>query len=366
MKITSYIHPQRAFLPCTGVGRHMNNILYNLGNKHEVELLVARQWINSKNDQLIGNTPLNELPIRSFPFPENITERIWKTAGYPYMDKYVKDADVVYCPEETYIPLKNKPLVITIHDIQAFETNLEWSNSRQHQLFRKKWMVWIKKIVRNKVPIFTVSTFSKNRMMELLNIPDEQIFVVGNGVEEGFFNTAGNETSPFNYPYVFIVGGLRYKKGADYVIKVAQKAQKEIPDLKFIVAGEQEVKYNNIAKELNNIELLGMVEDLELPRLMRHASSLLFLSLYEGFGIPAIEAMAAGTPVIASNRASLPEIVNKYGVITDPCNTNEIMEYIKTSEVLRKEFEIPGKEYARNYSWDKISNNVESNLKEII
>ncbi|MFM8008082.1 MAG: glycosyltransferase, partial [Dolichospermum sp.] len=123
---------------------------------------------------------------------------------------------------------------------------------------------------------------------------------------------------PVNNPYTFIIGGLRLRKGADFVLDVAKGLLDTNSDLKIVVAGDSEPEYIAAAKELPNIKLLGIVPDHDLPRLMRCASSLLFLSHYEGFGIPAIEAMATGTPPIVSNRASLPEVVGTAGIVVEP------------------------------------------------
>jgi glycosyltransferase involved in cell wall biosynthesis len=360
MKIISYIHPIRTYLPCTGVGRHMNHILLGLAEQSgvELELLFSKQWLGS-DGKLDPHCPLRELPKRTFPTLENSTERTWKLLGYPRMDKYLPDkTDWLYAPMETYIPVYKCPVAVTIHDVQAFETNLPWSHTRQHQWFRYKWGRWVRRALSDCRVIFTVSEFSKQRMVDLLGGDPQKIVVVGNGVEQSFFDIASNHPAdfqrPVEAPYALVIGGLRQKKGGNNVLAVAKALLQRKSRLKILIAGELEADYIEAAKSYSNITLLGMVPDEDLPQLLRGASSLLFLSLYEGFGMPALEAMAVGIPAIVSNRASLPEVVGDAGIVVNPEETDAIVEIlIKLADDphLAEEYAQRGRKHAAQYTW---------------
>jgi glycosyltransferase involved in cell wall biosynthesis len=360
MNIVSYIHPIRTYLPCTGAGRHINNTLLGLNAKESIELklLCSRQWLQA-DGKLDSRSPLRELAVKTFPWSENLTERLWKLTQFPKMDGYVTaDTDWLFAPMETYIPVSRCPVAITIYDIQVFETDLPWSQTRQNRWSRYKWSQWIYQSLAKHQVIFTISEFSKRRMVELLGADERKIVVVGCGVEQPFNDIASIDPMklerPTDAPYALVIGGLRLKKGADFVVGVAKELLNRRSDLQIVVAGDSEPAYIAAARELSNIKLLGIVPDRDLPRLLRCASSLLFLSYYEGFGIPAIEAMVVGTPVVASNRASLPEVVDKAGAIVNPEDSasvaDALIQFDENSQ-LRSDYIQRGYDHAAQYTW---------------
>jgi glycosyltransferase involved in cell wall biosynthesis len=338
----------------------MNNMLLSLGDRDEIDLklLFSQQWLTSDR-QLETTSPLSPLPFTTFPTAENTTERTWKLLGFPQMDKYISnDTDWLYAPMETYLPVSKCPVAITLHDIQAFEPNLPWSRTWQHRWFAYKWGRWVQKALVDCRVVFTVSEFSKQRMVDLLGANPKQIEVIGNGVDAAFFEIAKIDPisldRPTDQPYIIIVGGLREKKGADDVLAVAHVLRQRKSDLQILIAGSSEAHYVTAAKEHPNITMLGMVSDLDLPRLLRCASSLLFLSPYEGFGIPALEAMAVGIPAVVADRASLPEIVGDAGIIVDPTTTEAIVDILVDLDrmpQLRAEYIQRGYRHAATYTW---------------
>lgn len=371
--IMSYIHPIRTYLPCTGIGRHINRMLLGMATLPEVDLTLffSQQWLG-EDGKLDSSCPLRELPKTTFPFPENPTERRWKLISRPQMDRYLPNkVDWLYAPMETYIPVKKCPVAVTIHDIQAFEPNLPWANTWRHRWFRFKWGRWVRRALRDCRVVFTVSEFSKQRMVELLGGDSNKIIVVGNGVEDSFFKMAtvpqAKIKRPVAEPYIIIIGGLKEKKGAADTLAVARSLLAKKSDLQIVVAGSSEPEYIEAAKELPNVHLLGLVEEESLPHLVRGACSLLFLTPYEGFGIPALEAMAAAIPVMVSNRASLPEVVGDAGFIVEPTETEKIVDILTNlanDNSLWETYSQIGRDRASVYTWDKCVHTVLNTLKE--
>ena len=200
MNILSYVHPISTYLPCTGVGRHINKLVLGLDDRDEIDLhqlLFSKQWLTDSG-KLDRRSPLSPLPFITFPWAENTTERNWKTFGFPRMDRYIPDrTDWLYAPMGTYIPVAKCPVAMTLHDIQAFEPDLPWSRTWQHQWFAYKWSRWVPKALNECRVILTVSEFSKQRMVDLLGANPKQIEVVGNGVDESFFEIGKvDPTSP--------------------------------------------------------------------------------------------------------------------------------------------------------------------------
>lgn len=362
LNILSYIHPIRTLLPCTGVGRHINNILLRLANNKDVILKIffSKYWLNS-DQKLSCESPVHFLPYLTFPIPENRAERLWKLIDLPRMDKYIPaSTDWIYAPMETYIPVSKCPVAVTIHDIQAFETNLSWSHTWQHRVFRLKWQQWIYRTLRHCRVVFTVSEFSKQRMVELLGADPNKLVVIGNGIEPSFFDIATINPATLTLPvadrYVLMIGGLRQKKGGDAYLALAQYLQRQRINIQIVIAGTSEPSYIQAAQAFPNIHLLGVVPDEELPRLLRGSLALLFLSPYEGFGIPALEAMAAGVPAIVANRAALPEVVGDAGIVVEPDATAEIADILvalNNNTALRNDYIQRGQHHAAQYTWDR-------------
>ena len=367
LSVTSYIHPIRTFLPCTGAGRHINNVLLQLfqSNFINLQLLFSQQWLTDQK-QLPHNCPLQPIPFQTFPMPENQTERLWKLIDYPSMDRYVPDdTDWLYTPMETYIPVKKTPVAATIHDIQAFEPHLPWSNTWHHRWFRYKWGHWVRRTLTQSRLVFTVSEFSKQRMVTLLGADERKIIVVGNGIEASFFAAAHLDPvtlpRPLEAPYVFMVGGLRQPKGGDYYLALAQALTQRHSPIQIVIAGQIDPIYARAAEMYDNLHLLGVVPDEDLPKLMRGALCLLFLSLYEGFGIPPLEAMAVGIPAVVANRASLPEVVGESGIVVEPEATEEIVDILLNLEadsVLCREYGQQGRQHAAQYTWPTCADRV--------
>jgi len=323
MNIVSYIDPQRSLLPATGVGRHMNNMLLGLAGTAtcSVSTLFARQFLGA-DGKLPANSPIRDLPAKTIPLPIQFAERMWKLLRAPSMDGFVRGADWVYLPEECLFPVRSVRTAATVHDLHAFETDLPWSSTDVHRKRKKRWSLWTAPMLRNATRILTVSEFTRRRIVELFGADERKISVVGNGVESEFFRVASiapeSLPTPVPSPYVLVIGGLSARKGGDHVLAVSRELSRIRSDLRIVVAGRSESRLEQLAADHPRITLLGPVPDAELPRMLRASLGLLFLSEYEGFGIPAIEALAAGVPAIVSNRAALPETVGPAGIVVDP------------------------------------------------
>ncbi|MCS3824346.1 glycosyltransferase family 4 protein [Salinibacter ruber] len=362
MDLLSFVHPIRTYQPCSGVGRHANNVLLRLAQRESIQqkLFFSEEWLE-QDGKMNRKTPLRRLPARTFPYPENLTERCWKIFGRPRMDQFVPDGtELIYAPVETYLPVEKWPVAITIHDIQAFETDLPWSQTWAHRWFRWKWSTWIYDALDDCAVVFTVSEFSKSRMVELLGADPNDIVVVGNGVDARFFEIAEQPRDeldrPCKAPYLFMIGGLRKKKGADAMLSVARELERQGSDVQLVVAGPNGEEYEEEADDLDNIQLLGWVDDEHVPSLMRGSLALLFLSPYEGFGLPAAEAMAAGTPAIVADRASLPEVVGDAGIVVEPGETERIVEHVRSlrhNAARRRQYVDAGRDRAQRYTWGR-------------
>jgi glycosyltransferase involved in cell wall biosynthesis len=159
-------------------------------------------------------------------------------------------------------------------------------------------------------------------------------------------------------PYLLFLGSLRPSKNIEGLIKAFNKLSQ--PDLSLVIAGQKAWLYEAIFQLVKELKLedkvifTGFVEEAEIPGLMTEAEAFVMPSFFEGFGIPVVEAMACGTPVVVSKIASLPEVVGKAGIYIDPHDINSIVNGLKTAlGPDRNKYIDLGFKQARKFAWEK-------------
>jgi glycosyltransferase involved in cell wall biosynthesis len=249
-------------------------------------------------------------------------------------------------------------MAMTVHCVNWFERDLPWSNSKltRKERFRMK-LKWPPMLRKSRI-IFTVSHFLKSRLVALFDLPEDKIVVVGNGVEQEYFD-AGRSTDPIpvrDRPYIIIVGGLTARKGAPQVLEVARLLHKSNPDIELLIPGINEDEFVQQSKSIPNINLIGHETAATISNLMRGSIALMFLSRYETFGIPAVEAMAAGTPAIVSDYAALPEITGNAGLVvphSQPEVAVDFIQQLQRDSALRQSQIEKGLAHVQQFTWDR-------------
>lgn len=365
VRVAAYIQPLRTVAPCTGVGRHANEILTRLHGKSGVglQLLASDKW-RGADGRLNIETPLRALEPLWVHVDLEKMERRWKIFGAPRLDRYIShDIDWVYCPMETFVPFVRGRVAMTVHDVHQFESHLPGALGVQGLLNRARWAIWLSRALGASNIVVTVSEFTKSRLVKLFAIKPEKIFVIGNGVDSAFFSTSvAPPRLQVDAPYALVVGGTRASKGGPNVLAAAARLRKMGSPIQIVVAGGSNPEWLvRRAIRMGNIRFLGKIDDFELRRWLQHASNLLFLSEYEGFGIPVLEAMAAGAPVVASRRASIPEVVGDAGLLVEPSSVEETVDAIirlQGSSNFRNELIAKGRARAKCFSWDDVANRL--------
>lgn len=279
-----------------------------------------------------------------------------------------------------YVPpfVKGKT-VVTIHDM-AFRVFPE--------TIRKKTMFFLKTVIKRSIcradHIVTVSEFSKQEIMRFYEVPEEKISVVPNGVDFERFHpekdTESIEKVKSKYDicgdYFLYLGTLEPRKNlVRLILAYAEvlETNKEFPCL--VLAGGKGWMYDEIFQKVEELNLQnrvlfpGYVADEDVATLMSSAVAFCFPSLYEGFGMPVIEAMACGTPVLTSVNSSLKEIAEGAAVLVDETSVEEIKEGLLNlwwREDLRIELATKGVERAKDYSWEKAGNKLMEVYKSLI
>ncbi|HAT1628550.1 TPA: glycosyltransferase family 4 protein, partial [Klebsiella oxytoca] len=186
----------------------------------------------------------------------------------------------------------------------------------------------LKRACRRALKIFTVSEFSKGRICDWAKVDSSKVIVVGNGVSKEFSYNA----SRYSGKYFLVVGNR--KKHKNEILALEAFFHANLPDdVNILFTGNESedlVKAVNRLGLTKKVKFLGKLDNNSLASLYKGAIALLFPSLYEGFGLPVIESMACGTPVITSNSTSLPEVSGDAALLVDPLDVNDISAAIKS------------------------------------
>ena len=266
--------------------------------------------------------------------------------------------------------------VATIHDIGPI---LNPGNFKKITALIYKILIPL--TVRNANAIITVSEFSKNEIVRYLNITSDKIRVIHPGIDKKFRVLPKHEILPlfdkYKIPAKFIlyVGSIHKQKNIQALIR-AYSLIKRNTDCKVVIVGQKMFDGGYLLRELiedlhleKDIIFTGYAADEDMPAFYNAARIFVFPSLYEGFGLPPLEAMACGTPVITSNRASLPEAVGDAGLIVDPDDTERLAEAmieLITDEALRQEMIMRGLERVRRFSLENTASKTLEVYREVL
>ena len=261
---------------------------------------------------------------------------------------------------------------MTVHDMLE-----HMSRARGQTGFWRSWHFHMtKRVLSGAARIFAVSNFTKNEMEKLFEIPPERIEVIYNAIDERFLHGHASEADreliaqryQVNYPFLLYAGRISPHKNVVRMIEAFSALKTELerdhafPDLKLIIIGDDLSGNPDLRRTVvrsgvqNDVRFLGFVP-IEVLRIFYDSAKIfVFPSLYEGFGLPPLEAMAHGTPVVTSNVSSLPEVVGDAAVLVNPDNVFEIMRALHRvllDNVLRERMKERSYQQAGRFSWEK-------------
>jgi len=349
-----------------GVGTYIRNVVRTLGRlDHEDEYF------------LIGPTAkfheMGTLPANFHATEVSTPERSVK--GYREFRRVLQglDCDLVHIPNLFSVPRALPcPYVMTVHDMLE-----HMSRAREQNTFwRSVHFQLTKRVLSGAARIVAVSNFTKTEIEKLFGIPGERIEVVYNAIDDRFLHGHASAADrqlivqryQVTYPFLLYAGRISPHKNVVRMIEAfsALKTQLEkdglLPDLKLIIIGDDLSGNPDLRRTVvrsgvhNDVRFLGFVPIEVLRIFYDMAKIFVFPSLYEGFGLPPLEAMAHGTPVVASNVSSLPEVVGNAAVLVNPENVFEIMRALHRvllDQSLRDRMKERSYQQAAKFSWEK-------------
>lgn len=223
-------------------------------------------------------------------------------------------------------PIFAKRHISTIHDLSFF-ANKNWFSLP----YRLYYRILTPILARKCKALITVSEFSKSEIVKYLGINPNKIVVIYNAVADTFFDKSeeGSIDARFQKPFVLAVSSLDPRKNFSMLVQAFEESDIETHKLYIIGAYHAAFSQTNLTHKSGKIEFLGHVDDNILKQAYRHASLFIYPSLYEGFGIPPLEAMASGCPVLLSDIEVFHEIDGNNALYCDPNNKEDIIKNIK-------------------------------------
>ena len=343
-------------------------------NKHGMDYVVLQeikelQLMDTKNEYFVFVAPGED---RCLEDSKNV--HIIEIGGnfYPLWEQFTLpraakelDLDILHCTSNT-APIKCKiPLILTLHDIIFLEPR-DKNNKSLYQnmgwLYRR---LVVPKILKKCKKIITVSNFEKQNIMTKLGIPEDRMAMIYNGYNDWFRPAQDIQYTYQKYidnpGYFFFLGNTDPKKNTERTLIAYSKYLEESDVKRKLLMADLDHDYLNGIIERNHIENIrknvvmpGYIVNQDLPDIYNSAFAFLYTSLRESFGIPLLEAMACGTPVITSNTSSMPEIGGPNAILINPENPEEIAEMmlkLENEDIFYRKQEQVGLERAKLFSW---------------
>ena len=385
----------------TGVFRVVENLatlLLNISSDLEIifadniDLLSTIAYLNENlsnqkvsflnNSSQVSSAKFQDQVLRLFPYnslPQKAIKRFFyqlNSSNNQFPKDIINNSNIYHSP---YFPIpaqiqeaKSLKKLITIHDLIPI---------KYPEYFENKTDNVVHKIVKSIKPdnfAVCVSEATKTDLLEISNLDESQVFVVPLAASSVLFYPVSNQvlinqklekfSIPINQPYLLSISTLEPRKNIDAIIRSFANLvlQQNIQDLNLVLVGTKGWDFDKIFEAIhvtpqirNRIIFTGYVPDEDLAFLYSGALAFIYMSLCEGFGLPPLEAMQCGTPVICSNRTSLPEVIGDAGILVNPTDQDEIagaMLNIYQNSVLKDALKLKSIERASLFSWDKFAN----------
>lgn len=336
-----------------GIGNYTRALLNRL-NDFETTPVPFSMGVSAEN---VGCSQVHPLP-----------HYLWSAAlglGSPSAHRLARKVDLVHATDHLIPAIPRVPVLATLMDAIPL-SHPEWVSMR----FRKAKKAFWKRAARRATRIVTISDYSRHEIAKNFDIPEARIDVVPLGVDGRWsapLNDAEVESAKSRLAlperYFLTVGTIQPRKNIKRVIDAFCALPESVRDgAQLIVAGragwqcEEEVAALSAGLCSGQVRWLQHLSDKDLVIALRHATAMVFPSLSEGFGLPVVEAFAAGTPVISSNTTAIPEVAGDAALLIDPLNTGEISEAMRTvlgDENLRMELAARGRERVQHFTWER-------------
>jgi glycosyltransferase involved in cell wall biosynthesis len=363
--------------PATGMGQHLQHLLQGLdalAERDQQYTLLAprfRRAYTVRAPQFSDRFREVEVVSALARLGGNVEQVWWEQAGIVRAGARER-IDLLHCPYWSNPLWSPWPTVVTVHDVIQFVLKeYKWRK------ISRLYFGLVSRAARRADAIITVSECSKRDIVKLLRVPPERIHVIGNAVDDDDFHPVRDawllasvrERYGIGSRFILYFGGFDLRKNVPRLIEAYARLPEHLRrEYQLVVAG----RYHNLGHPLfpdpretvrrlgleGNVVFTGQIREQDKAPLFSAATVFAFPSLYEGFGIPVLEAMACGTPVLTSNLSALPEVAGDAGLLIDPYDTDAIAQGLVDlldHQERREELARRGLERARRFTWRQVA-----------
>jgi glycosyltransferase involved in cell wall biosynthesis len=298
---------------------------------------------------------------RPMPIKTRWLENIWRFSSYLSLQQLIGNFDIYHCLHHLMPPTKGKPRILTVHDLRRYKIPELYEHS-------KLWRFEL--AVKRADHFIAVSRSTKNDLCSIFGIPQEKVDVTHLAADEHLLPLRDAEKNRLRAEfseqikkpidkYVMTISSSDARKNIDRTIIAFKSIKKQLPgNTKLVVAGIPPRDFNNRQQSGmysdNDVIWTGPLDNLD--EWLKCADAMIFASLYEGFGIPILEAFASGIPVITSNCSSMPEVAGDAAILVDPCDEQSIAQAIAgvcNDAQQREKMIAAGLQRNREFNWEK-------------
>ncbi|MDF2505631.1 glycosyltransferase family 1 protein [Clostridium sp.] len=347
----------------TGIGTYTENVLKNLISVDSLNKYVL-YWSGENYEKFKTNNTTIRMASKRY-------HRFFQEYFFPRDIK--KDNIDIYHISQNGIGLSqnlNCLKIVTIHDLIPYIMPETVGNG-----YLLKFLRDMPRIIDESNAIITVSEYSKKDILRFFPINPDKIFVTPLAADSMYKPLDKDQCKKYlsnkyniKSPYILYLGGFSSRKNVSGLIKAYEKVSNEIKeDIKLVICGSKKDDVENLmkiklhSKVEENIIFTGFIPNEDLPIFYNSCEVFVYPSLYEGFGLPPLEAMNCGAPVITSNTTSIPEVVADSAILIDPINTDMLADElykVLTNEVIRKNLSNKGLKRSLEFSWLKTAKNT--------
>jgi len=345
----------------TGVATYTKNLvdsLLEIDKENEYVLFGSSLRLKHFLDNY-HTTYSSQSEAKFYQIPPSVFEFLWNRLHVVPIERFTGKLDVFHTSDWLEPPARC-PKVTTIHDLAVFKYPESFTPFGGHDIVQnlKRKLKWVKK---ESDLVITVSQNSKKDIVEILEIPQEKIRVVYEACDAEFVQKSDESVERIKKKYgikgdyILAVGTREPRKNLERVIEAFSAVSGQGLAVSLVIAGKfgwgRDIE--NLKFKIKNLKLLGYVPHDELPALYSGARVFVYPSLYEGFGLPVLEAMNCGCPVVTSNVSSLPEVAGDAAVLVNPESVEEIAQGIKMmiDKKMRDAWIRKGFKRAKEFSW---------------
>lgn len=353
-----------------GIGTVTHEVMKRMVTEHPEDQFdyffdrkVPTEFIHNSNVKGFSFFPPARLPVLI---------RYW--LNHPVKRHIKRNQNDIFFSPDGFVPLGLKiPKISMIHDVAFLRHPLHIKPQ-----IRDFYHTWMPRYMEETDHIITVSEFSKRELISGYSLSPDKISVVYNGVSRDYQPLSAEKIIEVRekyfsgQPYFLYLGAIHPRKNIITLIRSFEKFKSGTKsDYQLVIAGrsswytKEVFQYAEQSAWRDEIHITGFVESDAARKLIASAQALVYPSRYEGFGLPMVEAMASGTPVICSHAASLPEIAGDAALFFDPGNDDELVHHLKAiseDEGLRKKYIVLGHERVKLFSWGKAAQEIHAIL----